>query len=95
MTVSLTAASRILLSVSEISFSSVESVDSLDPSTFPDGVFLIEHEARRTLHYAVDSTWISYTFAITFLVLCYLRRIIDGKDDEILGIRYLKLIISR
>ncbi|KAL5396094.1 hypothetical protein PMIN02_003456 [Paraphaeosphaeria minitans] len=77
MTVSLTAASQILLSVSKCSFESVLTLESLASSTFPEGILSLNPEARRSLHHAVDSTWISYTFAITFLVLCYLRNLID------------------
>ncbi|KAL5372389.1 hypothetical protein DPSP01_013555 [Paraphaeosphaeria sporulosa] len=79
MTVSLTAASQIFLSVSKCSFESVSTLESWRPSTFPEGSLLLDPEARRSLHHAVDSTWISYTFAITFLVLCYLRGLVD--DD--------------
>ena len=53
-------------------------LDLRDPTTFPEGGFQIGWDARESLHHAVDSTWISHTFAVTFLVLCYARHIVDG-----------------
>lgn len=79
LTISLTAASQILLSISTLSFKSIVNLDCRDSSTVPKHALVIDPEARKSLHHAVDSTWISHTFAITFLVLCYLRNIIDGK----------------
>lgn len=35
--------------------------------------------AVRRLYYAVDPIWISHTFAVIFLVLCYIRGVVDGK----------------
>jgi hypothetical protein len=79
LTVSINAASQILLCVSKTSFQSILDLESQRPSTFPEGNFFLDPDARESLHHAVDSTWISYTFAITFLSLCYLRKIIDGE----------------
>ncbi|KAF2003887.1 hypothetical protein P154DRAFT_572721 [Amniculicola lignicola CBS 123094] len=76
---SLAAASQILLSVSPLTFDQISRVNPQDQLTVPGGSFLVEQEARESLHHAVDSTWVSHTFAITFLVLCYVRNAIN--DD--------------
>lgn len=54
-------------------------IDLQDPATVPEGGFQMDWIARESLHHAVDSTWISHTFAVTFLVLCYVRNIVDGE----------------
>ncbi|GAB1729926.1 hypothetical protein NU195Hw_g3273t1 [Hortaea werneckii] len=43
----------------------------------PPGPFPIDKRATEHLKYAVDLTWISLTFATVFLILCYVRGVID------------------
>jgi hypothetical protein len=76
--ISLTAASQMLLSLSSYGHDYVWGVESQSISTFPDGPFYVDAAALKRLYYAVDSTWISHTFAVTFLILCYVRGTIDG-----------------
>jgi hypothetical protein len=80
--ISLTAAAQILLSLSANGSKYVWILDSQNRASFPNGAFQVDIDAVRRLHYAVDSTWISHTFAVTFLVLCYIRGAIDGKYRE-------------
>lgn len=56
----------------------VWSLESQNLSSFPNRPFHVDIAAVRRLYYAVDPTWISYTFAVTFLALCYIRGVIDG-----------------
>lgn len=79
LSVSLTAAAQIILSQSSYKADLVFSLDSQNPSTFPEGAYHADRGSVSRLYYAVDSTWISHTFAITFLSLCYIRGIIDGE----------------
>ncbi|PWY84780.1 hypothetical protein BO70DRAFT_312962, partial [Aspergillus heteromorphus CBS 117.55] len=71
--ISLTAAAQMLLSLSDSGAHSVWRLDSQDRLSFPEDAFHVDAEAVQRLQYAVDSTWISHTFAVTFLVLCYTR----------------------
>jgi hypothetical protein len=48
------------------------SIDSL-----PQGRYTMDMEAIGRIKYSVDSTWISYSFAAMFLVLCYKGGLID------------------
>lgn len=82
---STTAASQILLSLATGASRFIWNVDSQNLNTYPSEEFSIDPAARASLHHAVDATWISFTFALTFLVLCYIRRTIDD-DLQILGI---------
>ncbi|KAF4633767.1 hypothetical protein G7Y89_g4355 [Cudoniella acicularis] len=75
----LTAASQMLFSLSNYGAEHVWRLESQNTSTFPSGPFPADPDALRRLYYAVDSTWISHTFAVAFLVLCYVRGMID--DD--------------
>jgi len=50
------------------------------------GHFYADASAIKRLYYAVDSTWISQTFAVTFLVLCYVRGTIDGNTPRVLKV---------
>jgi hypothetical protein len=75
---SLTAACQIVFSSSSDAGTFVYDVESQLPSSFPGGPFVLDREALHRMQYAVDSSWISYTFAITFLVLCFVREIVDG-----------------
>jgi hypothetical protein len=43
----------------------------------PQGRFTLDVEAINRIKYSVDSTWISYSFATIFLVLCYKGSIVD------------------
>lgn len=75
---SLTAACQIVFSYALDAGTSVWDIESQLPSSFPEGPFKLDREALHRMQYAVDSSWISYTFAITFLVLCFVRQIVDG-----------------
>ncbi|KAJ5316931.1 hypothetical protein PENANT_c030G03537 [Penicillium antarcticum] len=55
----------------------VFSLDSQNMSSFPEAAYHADRGSLGRLYYAVDSTWISHTFAITFLSLCYIRGVID------------------
>jgi hypothetical protein len=77
--ISLTAASHMLVSLSCHGESSVWGLESQDISSFPNGPFRADASAVRRLYYAVDSIWVSHTFAVIFLVLCYIRGIVDGE----------------
>ncbi|KAI4735798.1 hypothetical protein E4T50_13697 [Aureobasidium sp. EXF-12298] len=74
---SLTAACQIVFSYSLDAGSFVCDIESQLPSSFPEGPFKLDREALHRMQYAVDSSWISYTFAVTFLVLCFVRQIVD------------------
>jgi hypothetical protein len=69
-----------LFSLSTYAYDYVWNIDSQAVSTFPEGPFFVDSAAVKRLYFAVDSTWISQTFAVTFLVLCYVRGTIDGKS---------------
>jgi len=56
----------------------VWNIDSQISETFPEGPFDVDEDALKRLYYAVDSTWITHTFAVVFLVLCFIRGVIDG-----------------
>ncbi|OJJ46430.1 hypothetical protein ASPZODRAFT_1961849 [Penicilliopsis zonata CBS 506.65] len=73
---SLTAAAQMLVSLSTDG-AHVWRLASQDPASFPSHAFQVDRAAVQQLCYAVDSTWISHTFAVTFLVLCYTRGVID------------------
>jgi hypothetical protein len=75
---SLTAACQIVYSYSLDAGNFVFDLESQLPSSFPDGPFKLDREALDRMQYAVDSSWICYTFAITFLVLCFVKQIVDG-----------------
>ncbi|KAL3439916.1 hypothetical protein BJX65DRAFT_300813 [Aspergillus insuetus] len=75
---SLIAAAQILISLSTMGEHYIAQLRSSDASSFPVGSFEADLEAVRRLRYAVDSTWISHTFAVTYLVLCYTRGTVDG-----------------
>jgi hypothetical protein len=80
LSISLTAATQIILSQSSYNADIVLSLKSQNPSSFPHGPYHVDRGSVGRLYYAVDSTWISHTFAITFLSICYIRGIIDGKN---------------
>ncbi|KAK8853365.1 hypothetical protein IAR55_004069 [Kwoniella newhampshirensis] len=99
--VSLTAASQILFAHCKQASAYIWSLDSQNPSSFPptdpigsastrDEGFAVDEEAVERLSYAVDYTWISLTFAVTFLILCYVR----GTVDDDLGISILSTTYS-
>lgn len=75
---SLTAACQIVFSYSSNAGNLVFDIESQLPSSFPVGLFKLDREALHRMQYAVDSSWISFTFAITFLVLCFVRQVVDG-----------------
>ncbi|KAJ5296224.1 uncharacterized protein N7443_007117 [Penicillium atrosanguineum] len=75
--ISLTAAAQMILSFSRFGSDFVWELDSQTPLSFPDGPFHVDAGSIGQLYYAVDSTWISHTFAVTFLVICYMRGIIN------------------
>ncbi|KKY23692.1 putative c6 finger domain [Phaeomoniella chlamydospora] len=76
---SLTAAAGTIFCVSTSAIDLIWSLDSQNVSTFPDGPFVVDHATLKRLSYTVDSTWVSHTFAVTFLVFCYIKGVID--DD--------------
>jgi hypothetical protein len=80
---SLTAASQILLSPTMNASDFVWELNSQNTASYPNGDtdFVIDPEARKSLHHAVDATWISFTFALTFTVLAYIRKTIDGEES--------------
>lgn len=79
---SLTAASQIVLSYAKNAGQWIWELDSQLPSSFPQGYFELDTEASDRMQYAVDSSWISYSFSVTFLVLCFVREVVDGKRDK-------------
>ena len=79
--ISLTAASQMLISLSSSGADYVWSLESQNIATFPEGPFSADNAALQRLYYAVDSTWISHTFAVTFLVLCYVKGVVSGKPS--------------
>lgn len=79
---SLTAASQMLFSLSTHGPEYIWSLESQDIFSFPEGPFEVDAKALGRLSYAVESMWISHTFAFTFLVLCYIRGAIDGKHSS-------------
>ncbi|TVY84479.1 hypothetical protein LSUE1_G000773 [Lachnellula suecica] len=46
---------------------------------FPDEIFTIDMAALGRFRFAVDSSWITHSFAAVFLVLCYTRGVIDDE----------------
>ncbi|KAL2824975.1 hypothetical protein BJY01DRAFT_163402 [Aspergillus pseudoustus] len=74
---SLTAAAQILISLSCAGEHYTAQLQSSDQSSFPRGQFQADPEAVGRLRYAVDSTWISHTFAVTYLVFCYTKGAVD------------------
>ena len=76
---SLTAASQMLIALSTSAAKKVWDLDSQNTASFPSEAFTADLAACKRLAYAVDSTWISHTFAAAFLVLCYVRKVVDGK----------------
>jgi hypothetical protein len=82
---SLTAASQMLMALSTSAPDKIWDLDSQDTDSFPSGPFTEDLAACRRLSYAVDSTWISHTFAAAFLVLCYVRKVADGKIHSFLS----------
>ncbi|CAI7594943.1 unnamed protein product [Penicillium palitans] len=77
LSVSLTAAAQIILAQSTLKADIVFTLDSQDLSSLPDESYNVDRSSVSRLYYTVDSTWISHTFAIIFLCLCYIRGIID------------------
>lgn len=75
---SITAAAQMILCHGRNASAFIWGFQSQEPSSFPQGSLQTDPEALKRLLCAVDSIWISYTFAITFLVLCYFKKIIDG-----------------
>jgi hypothetical protein len=83
--ISLTSAAQMILSLSIFGAEYVWGLDTQDQSSFPSGPFHADPDAMDWLFCAVDSTWISHTFAVTFLALCYIRGIIDGWSAPQMG----------
>lgn len=82
--ISLTAAAQILFSLSTYGADYVWTLESQTATTFPAGKFHLNEYSLARLYYTVDSTWISLAFALTFLVMCYLRGLIDGMSHSCL-----------
>jgi hypothetical protein len=74
--ISLKAATQILLSLSEKGW---QLWTDERQTEWPSGPFMTDRCATAQLAYAVDSTWISLTFAIAFIIICYVRGIVDGR----------------
>ena len=68
-------------------------LESQNSETFPAGPYSVDGAALKRLYYAVDSTWISLTFSITFLVLCYVRGTIDGTTPTPTHLQQEKLYV--
>ncbi|RSH79485.1 uncharacterized protein EHS24_001537 [Apiotrichum porosum] len=82
----LTAAAQTILALADTGGTAVWCLQSQDATTFPPGPFEVDTEALDKIYYAVDSTWISHTFAVTFLALCYVRGVVDGaRAESVLG----------
>ena len=73
--VCINAALHILTSLSEEGSWLLQSQEPQKPQSH----LRMDGDAVQRLAYAVDSTWISHTFAVAFLILCYIRGIIN--DD--------------
>jgi len=68
-----------ILSLSIFGDEYVWELDSQDQITFPsNGPYHADPDSIDRLFFAVDSTWISHTFAVTILALFYLRGLVDG-----------------
>ena len=76
--ISVEAALNILLSLSEAGAGLLSDEQASQVSCRPSGPLKLDRTAVERLGYAVDSTWISHTFAIAFIVLAYIRGAIDG-----------------
>lgn len=76
--VSLTAACQTILALSEQATWKTWSTHS-SISSIPAGPFAIDRSAVERISFSVDSSWVSHSFAVVFLVLCFARGAID--DD--------------
>ncbi|OAL28712.1 hypothetical protein AYO22_02577 [Fonsecaea multimorphosa] len=76
---SLTAAMQIIFCVSTLGHDHVWGIDSQDACTVPTDRFAVDQTTLERLCYAVDSTWVSYTFAVTFLAFCYVKGLVDDE----------------
>ncbi|ORY35344.1 hypothetical protein BCR39DRAFT_584987 [Naematelia encephala] len=74
---SINAAAQIIISLSSYGSSYVWTVSMDNEASWPLGPWSPDAEAVARLYFAVDSAWISHTFAVTFLVLCYIRGTVD------------------
>lgn len=76
---SLTAAAQTILALAnETNWQSWTSQSQI-LSSFPSGPFTIDEAAIGRFRFAVDSAWITHSFAAVFLVLCYTRGAIDDE----------------
>ncbi|PWN18411.1 hypothetical protein BCV69DRAFT_72240 [Microstroma glucosiphilum] len=77
---SLTAAARILVAYTVSAEQYLPGLKHHIPTSFPEEEkdWKIDDEAVRKLCFAVDSYWVTMTFAVVFLALCYIR----GRIDE-------------
>lgn len=76
---SLTAATQIIFSHSTAAPDYVWTLDSQQPASFPNGYFSVDKASIERMRFAVDSAWVGHAFAATFLVLCYVKRVISGE----------------
>ncbi|PQE31226.1 C6 transcription factor protein [Rutstroemia sp. NJR-2017a WRK4] len=74
--ISVTAASETIYALSEQSSWSTWPPTSL--SSLTRTAFTISEDVLFRFRFAVDSAWITHSFAAVFLVLCYARKAIDG-----------------
>ena len=84
--ISVKSSAHILLAFSECGQVLFTKYRTSGATEIPPGPFPIDKRATEHLKYAVDLTWISLTFATVFLILCYVRGVIDGEFAR--GCRY-------
>lgn len=77
--ISVRTASHILLALSTHRSDVLSLRGSSSGAALPIGPFDIDKHATTQLLYSVDSTWVTLTFSVAFLVLADLRGTIDGK----------------
>ena len=85
--ISVKTSAHILLALSDCGQALFAKYRTSGATEIPPGPFHIDRHATDQLKYAVDLTWISLTFATVFLILCYVRGVIDGEFTR--GCRYV------
>ncbi|KIW16284.1 hypothetical protein PV08_06335 [Exophiala spinifera] len=76
---SISAATQIIFCVSTLGHEHIWSLDAQNASTVPREPFVVDKVTLERLSYAVDSTWVSYTFAVTFLAFCYVKGVVNDE----------------
>ena len=72
---------QIILSLSSSIGSDVMDVN-YDSFRALSGPFTLDAATIDRLVYSVDSTWISLSFAVIFLVICHVKGLVDGERDR-------------